>query len=525
MAKADFHKRATLVGEEREERALQPIPEKIADYKIESLLSRGSMSLLYLAITENKEPITIKVLQKEYLGYPEMVDRFMREAEIIQMTDHPNIVKLYGYGRWEGGVYIAMEFIQGLSLREIILQQSLSLKRALEIVIQIGHAISHLHAHGIIHRDLKPENILLTSQGGIKVVDFGISGLFMEDQKNGKKRFMGTPVYMSPEQEKDPMNVTFASDIYSLGVITYELVLGRLSHGVIHLGLVPKGLQKILAKALEEDLNRRYEDIVDFIKDISNYLTSDEINRDRRGIDYLGEMSDEIRDAKKYIVTAPPAWPRIELGFASNMQEAISTIYLDFFERPNFAYAIALGESLSTGAHGVVEVALLRGMVRSLAQEAIDSKELVSRLNDIIILEKHDLAFTFSFLTLYPAENRLSYISSGFSPLWYLSSGSSTPKKLVGENLALGITSPLLPIEMDSNWNMGDRIILHTFQAAISENIMSLERSEETFANALIDSLYHAPQNQAEILLRKISQVEGRVAPRSNAIISIARTG
>lgn len=199
------------------------MPKQIGGYQIESILNKGGMSLLYLGIHPvTHDPLAVKVLLSEHVSHPEMVGRFMREAEIIELTDHPNIVKLYGHGKWEEGVYIAMEFIQGISLRQMILQQAMSLKRALEIVQQISHALTHLHVHGIIHRDLKPENILLTAQGGVKVIDFGISQIYTEEVRNGG-RFVGTPVYMSPEQQKDPLNISFSTDIFALGMILGSL--------------------------------------------------------------------------------------------------------------------------------------------------------------------------------------------------------------------------------------------------------------------------------------------------------------
>ena len=412
---SEFYKRPTLVDTENHEKESE-IPAQIGKYKVESLLNRGGMSLLYLGIhPETKEPITIKVLLDEYLSNKEMVERFLHESEIIAMTDHPNIVRLYGQGRWEKGLYIAMEFIQGISLRQLILQQTLSLKRSLEIVLQIAHALLHLHSHGIVHRDLKPENILLTAQGGIKVVDFGIAALWEDREKDGKKkkRFIGTPLYMSPEQEQDPSTASFASDIYSLGIVTYELVLGRLSHGVIHLGLLPKRLSTILAKALETDLTKRYRDIVDFIHDISSYLSSGDMKNDMLGRDYLGELSENLQAAKALLITAVPDWPKMEIGMGTNMSAAVSTTYFDFFERRDNTYSVALGEALTTGVEGLLTIALLRGMVRTLVMMKENPKELVSKLNDLLLEEKGEKAISFAYLTLYPAQNRFSYIACG----------------------------------------------------------------------------------------------------------------
>ncbi len=281
MANEDFHKRKTYPGipssKEGEEREIK-VPEAIGPYKIECLLQKGGMSLLYLGThPDTKEPIAIKVLSQRFLSNPDIIQRFLTEAEIISMADHPNIVKLYGHGEWEGGLYIAMEFIQGISLRQFILQNPISLTQGLQIIIDISYALCHLHTHGVIHRDLKPENILVTEQGTIKVIDFGISQLLQEKENPlspPKQRLIGTPIYMSPEQRLNPEMVSYPTDIYSLGIIAYELILGKLSHGRIHLGLMPRGVQKILHHALQPQASDRYQDIVDFISDVSAYMHS-----------------------------------------------------------------------------------------------------------------------------------------------------------------------------------------------------------------------------------------------------------
>ena len=183
MTNPEFFQQPTKPASQPDEKLPQAIgiPQKIGPYKIETLLEQGGMSILYLGThPETHEPTTIKVLSPKFVSNPEVTERFLREAEIIALADHPNIVKLYGHGKWEGGLYIAMEFIQGISLRQYILQTPISLKRALEIIIDIAYALCHLHTHGVIHRDLKPENILVTESGTIKVIDFGIAQLLAE---------------------------------------------------------------------------------------------------------------------------------------------------------------------------------------------------------------------------------------------------------------------------------------------------------------------------------------------------------
>lgn len=287
MPAEEFHQRHTLPGNSYESSAEEKMPEYIGPYQVEALIEKGGMSLLYLATHPDiQDPITIKVLVPSFLSNQEMIHRFLREAEIIGMADHPNIVKLYGQGEWEKGLYIAMEFIQGISLKHYLLHNIISIQQALGLIMEIAMALCHLHAHGVIHRDLKPENILVTESMGIKVIDFGIAQLLSDTSSDPllQRRLIGTPVYMSPEQRKNPESASFPSDIYSLGIITYELVLGRLSHGQIHLSLMPKGLQKILSKALAPDPCNRYQDIVDFMTDLAHYLHSPALAREKKDL-------------------------------------------------------------------------------------------------------------------------------------------------------------------------------------------------------------------------------------------------
>jgi len=527
MKDEEFYKRQTLVGVGEGVYAPSKIPEKIGIYKIESLLNKGGMSLLYLAVDpDTREPITIKALSQEYLAHSEIVERFLQEAAIIELANHPNIVKLYGHGKWEGGLYIAMEFIQGISLREMILQQAMSLRRALEVVLQIAHALAHLHSHGIIHRDLKPENILLTNMGGVKVIDFGIAAFYVEEAveaKKGKKRMMGTPAYMSPEQQADPRNVTVASDIYSLGIITYELVLGKLSYGVIHLSLMPKGLQKILGKAMQPKVADRYEDIIDFIEDISAYLGSDEWKRELRGSDYLGELNESLKEAQLMFIPKAPLWPGIEVASASNHNVTLSTIYCDFFEKKSGAYSIVLAQSLVAGIEGLLHMAILRGMLRTLALYIEDPKLLISALNDELIKEGKDYSYSLSYLTLFPREGRFSYISCGYSPLWYLPFQTEIPRKLSADNMALGITTPYDALAVDANFNVGDSIILHAFQAIRSISVFDIESDESEFLEALKENRYLPSKTQVEAIFRKIVKKEKEHFERPITLIGLER--
>ena len=294
------------------------IPEKIGPYKIDSLLDRGGMSILYLSThPETKIPIAIKVLEPKFLSRPEVVQRFVQETQIVGLPSHPNIVKLFSHGEWEGGLYIAMEFIQGISLRQLLLKSHISLRRALEIVIEISYALCHLHTHGIIHRDLKPENVLITTRENQsnRLWHRPAAHRTARSKSAGQAAYYrNAHLYESRNSGKIPISVSYPSDIYSLGIITYELAIGKLSYGQIHLGLVPKGLKPILHKALQQNPADRYQDMVDFITDMTSIwnrkLLPKRPNQAIRSATYRSDLSGLEASLHPEI----PDWPDIEIG-------------------------------------------------------------------------------------------------------------------------------------------------------------------------------------------------------------------
>ena len=313
-----------------------PLPKHIGPFSVERLIEGGGMSILYLGKDPTTGlPVVIKTLSPKYLGNPEMVGRVLGEAQMIAMADHPNIVHLFGSGEWEGGLYIAMEYIHGQSLRQYLKKNPISLKRALEIILEIAYAICHLHTHRIIHRDLKPENILITKEGRVKVIDFGIAQLLYSDEgaDREKKRFIGTPIYMSPEQRADPKNVSYPSDIYSLGIIAYELIVGQLSQGQIHLSLLPKGLQKVIATTLYPKMEERYSDTVDFISDLSQYLHSSAFEREVRPQDNLAETFEELSlNFSSQFSSPSPDWKEAGLSILLKPNTPLFSVGWFFFE-------------------------------------------------------------------------------------------------------------------------------------------------------------------------------------------------
>jgi serine/threonine protein kinase len=531
MAEENFHKQSTNPGADQAAAPEQPaIPEFIENYKIESLLDRGGMSYIYLGIhPDTKDAVIIKVLSPKYLGHPDVVDRFIAEAEIIGLADHPNIVKLYGQGKWEGGLYIAMEYIQGVSLRQYLQYTPLSLRRALEIVIEVAYALCHLHTHGVIHRDLKLENILVTETGAIKVIDFGIAQLLKDRSEMGispRQRLVGTPVYMSPEQREDPENVSYPSDIYSLGIITYELVLGRLSHGQVHLGLMPKGLQKILAKTLQPRPEDRYQDVVDFITDISAYINSAALQKDRKEGDLASEFSEQLQHAQMNLVPlSAPVWSGMSVGVAYHKGMTIAGVYYDFFSLGQNVHAVVMAESTMKGVGGVVSTAMLRGMIRSLCRLTTSPKQLIDVLNELLVNDAGDQVFTISYLMLDLDKNKFHYISCGYGNLWKVVAGDTIPQKITSENVALGIDRHAEFVETTEDWNPGDLLVLNSLANISSAEQTGKEFNQDHFKAVLTENLNMPPQKIVEAIMRKAKAYASKAFDEQSLAISAILRG
>lgn len=474
----DFHKQKTIPGNVSDETS-PPIqkPDKIGPYTIDSLLERGGMSLLYLSThPETKEPIVIKVLEPKFLSRQDIVQRFIHESKMIGLPEHPNIVKLFSHGEWEGGLYIAMEYIQGISLRQYLLKTPISIKRALEIVIDISYALCHLHTHGIIHRDLKPENVIITKEGQIKVIDFGIAQLLTEQTDPGapaKQLIIGTPIYMSPEQRENPDAVAYPSDIYSLGIMTYELVLGKLSYGQIHLGLIPKGIKQILQKTLQQDPASRYQDIVDFITDITNYLESASFEEEIKGRDHLNELYEGMKRAQAVICSVkPPEWPGLKIEIISQSDGEISLPFYDFHTFDEHFSAVILGECSDKQPEALFFTAVLHGMIRALFKAAPPTQEFLSTLNQLLAQDGIQRNFSLALLQIDREKKEFHLTSCGNSPFWVIHHAEEDRmEKITQDNPFLGSAENSAYQGSILPWNPHDTIVL-----SLTENQEELEQ-------------------------------------------------
>lgn len=521
-----FYKQSTLPTLIDANAEAMPIPEKIGPYKIETLLAKGGMSLLYLGLDKKtRRPCVIKVLSPSFVNHPEMVDHFLWEAKIIALTNHPNIVKVYDHGKWEGGLYIAMEFIRGVSLSQFIQQQSFSLKRTLSIVLQIAYALCHLHTHGVIHRDLKPENILISEDGEVKVIDFGIAQLHEETRQ---LEVVGTPNYMSPEQRENPSQVSFTSDIYALGVIAYELIVGKLSYGMIDLGLLPEGLQKIIGKAIAVSASERYPDIVDFITDLTQYSSSKELESERTGSDRAIETLELIQRADLSLsATGVPNWAECDIGLSIERRPHQFGLYTDAFKFANNTYCILIAETESSGPAAAVSMGVLKGMIHALTRPFVQKSDepfspsaLASSLTSLLLEEKLKERFFISILKLIPQKDSLTFLSCGMGPVLHLPRGSKNVRTLSSTNPPLGQQTATPYEETSDNWREGDLLFFHSFDEKIAKEGSAFDLMTRKLAQ---ESALLSPMRSAETILKTIThtkEFEREKHPKALFVIS-----
>lgn len=199
------------------------------DYYIAALLGQGGMATVYKAYqSEVDRHVAIKVISPHFANDPNFTQRFEQEAKVVAKLQHPHILPLYNYGQAEGLTYIVMPLIDGGDLADLMLQEHLGLARINKIISEIGDALDYAHAQGVVHRDIKPTNIMLDKRGNSLLTDFGLARILEErsSRLTASGYVVGTPVYMSPEQGMGE-KLDGRSDIYSLGVVLYELATGK----------------------------------------------------------------------------------------------------------------------------------------------------------------------------------------------------------------------------------------------------------------------------------------------------------
>lgn len=248
------------------------------------LLGHGGMGAVYEARqTGLDRSVALKIIMPEVAGEPGFAERFIREARVLARLNHPHIVTIHDFGQRSGLHYLIMEYVDGVSLRDVLRTGRMAPGEALRIIPPVCEALQYAHEEGIVHRDIKPENILVDRKGRIKIADFGLARLAGHDAQDfsltGTRQVVGTPRYMAPEQMQGSRAVDHRVDLYSLGVVFYEMLTGEVPMGRFappshHVPLDAR-LDDVVLRALESNPDRRYQHASEIKTDVETISGSE----------------------------------------------------------------------------------------------------------------------------------------------------------------------------------------------------------------------------------------------------------
>ena len=348
-------------------------PAAIGRYRILRLIGEGGMGSVYEAEQERPRRIVALKVIRPGLVSPGTLWRFRQESEALARLQHPGIAQIYEAGAEESGgglePFFAMEFVRGRTIVQHADENCLNTRQRLELMVKVCDAVDHAHERGLIHRDLKPSNILVDDSGQPKILDFGVArvtdGEMEATQKTDTGQLVGTLAYMSPEQVLgDPLAVDKRSDVYTLGVILYQLLAGRLPYDIspkLHEGLrtiqeedpTPLSsinrnyrgdVETIVAKALEKDKARRYASAADLASDVQRYLTDAPIVA--RPASAMYKIEKFARRHKSLVAGVIAVFVVLAGGVVASMEQAMRARRAEVVARNEAASARAVSDFL-----------------------------------------------------------------------------------------------------------------------------------------------------------------------------------
>lgn len=288
-------------------------------YEIRELIGVGGMANVYHCYdTIDDREVAIKILKDEFLDNEDFIRRFKNESKAIAVLNHPNIVRVYDVSFGDMIQYIVMEYIDGITLKEYIeMQGVLDWKETLHLTTQILKALQHAHENGIVHRDIKPQNIMLLQDGTIKVTDFGIARFSSNATRTMTEQAIGSVHYIAPEQARGD-KTDGKTDIYSVGVMMYEMLTGQLpfdADSAVSVALmqlqttakrprqinpdIPSGLEEITVKAMQKIPDSRYHSAVEMLSDIERFRLNPSISFEYKYFEEKTGYSDAVKKSKK----------------------------------------------------------------------------------------------------------------------------------------------------------------------------------------------------------------------------------
>ncbi len=306
-------------------------------YEILEVIGSGGMAVVYKARCHRlNRLVAVKVLKDDFFQDEEFRRRFHAESQAVAMLSHPNIVSVYDVATSDDADYIVMELIDGITLKQYMEKKGvLNWKETLHFAIQIGKALDHAHSRGIIHRDIKPHNVMVLKNGSVKVTDFGIARV-MSNSNSLTKEALGSVHYISPEQAKGGY-VDNRSDLYSLGVVMYEMMTGRppydgespVAVAIQHINgkaqvpsalnpNIPGGLEQIILRAMEQDPGKRYPTAAAMLYDMDEFRKNPTIlfdyNNPATDMDAAAKLPEHAHDAQETMVLPKTTAERVAGG-------------------------------------------------------------------------------------------------------------------------------------------------------------------------------------------------------------------
>ena len=290
-------------------------------YQVIRTIGEGGMANVYLAYdTILDREVAVKVLRGDLANDEKFVKRFQREAKAASSLNHPNIVEMYDVGEDDGNYFIVMEYVSGKTLKSLIKKRgALSLSETIDIMLQLTSGIACAHDSYIIHRDLKPQNVMILEDGRVKITDFGIAVALNSAELTQTNSVMGSVHYLPPEQANGS-GATVKSDIYSLGILMYELLTGKLpfkGDNAVEIALkhmkeklpsiieqnpnIPQSVENVVIKACAKNPENRYDSVKEMHEDLKTVLSEERANEKKLVYKYpdTEEEKEEMKDVKK----------------------------------------------------------------------------------------------------------------------------------------------------------------------------------------------------------------------------------
>lgn len=433
-------------------------------YEIQELIGVGGMAMVYKAYdTVDDKTVAIKILKDEFLGNSEFIRRFKNESKAIAVLSHPNIVKVYDVSFGDRIQYIVMEYIDGITLKEYISHQHvIPWKEAVHFTVQILQALQHAHEKGIVHRDMKPQNIMLLQDGSIKVTDFGIARFSNNETRTMTDKAIGSVHYIAPEQARGD-NTDGKADIYSVGVMLYEMLTGKLpfdADSAVSVAImqmqsdprplreindkIPEGIEEITLRAMRKDPKQRYASAGEMLEAIEVFRHNPSVRF--RYSYFVDETPTKYVDSLSHVPAANPE-PVYEDSYDSYEDELAGS-----GAKTAVKWITAVIAILVVAAIGVIIWMAVSSNMRANEISDVDVPNFVGKMYDEIQANK-DYKFKFEISARYDSDKPVNIV---------LEQDPEPGSKQVKENATIKLT-----INSTSTTNEVPKIRNYTEQEAI----------------------------------------------------------